>query len=607
MSKSPMAPSSKCLCEFYFTQLSKQEWQCKKCLNRKTKNGGWTNLLSHVRTCVGTDYINEYKEQKNRIQHGTTLSGFFIRVSETEKDVYRWIRFIVMKNLPVSFVDCPLTRDIASQSLKPISGRTLRRHIVSLHSVVCDNIRKELPSKFALVFDGWSEGPQHYIGVGASYTKIVDGAETPVQTMLSMKPLLADGVVGMTALDHISHISKVLEKYGKTMRDVMCLAADNCSVNQAMARLLHIPLLGCASHKFNLAVRRWIDEQPELSEVIKKVSVTSYLLLLSPPETNPTFCCSSSLLLHMPQVQRLMKKVSSLKAASQLRLLTKYCPIIENKTRWSSTYQMIRRFLRIQNELSSVVEILSFLPNHLEVDLLQRGFEEMKKFDSITVMLQREGMSFVESRQIFDLFLEDFPTFKHYLADDAKIVEDKLFESSVMAIAKGLPLSDTQREAAIPLLKPVQNKRANEEESGDCSIDQEANLSYSQKLQRQLKRQKRSLLNDGPADYICLDILPGTSVTCERLFSTAKFILSDTRKRTSPSLFEALLLLKVNSTHWDVFSVGEAMGRCKKKAIYDDQLEDVDQDDLVEEENDSEPELASHSTSSLSTSSVLIM
>jgi hypothetical protein len=313
----------------------------------------------------------------------------------------------------------------------------------------------------------------------------------------------------------------------------------------------------------------------------------------------------------MHQVQKLMKKMSSLKAASQLRLLTKYCPIIENKTRWSSTYQMIRRFLLIQNELSSVVELLSFLPNHLEVDLLQRSFEEMKKFDSITVMLQREGMSFVESRQIFDLFLQDFPTFKHYLADDANIVEDKLFESSVMAIAKGLPLSDTQREAVIPLLKPVQNNRANEEETGDCRIDQEANLSYSQKLQRQLKRQKRSLLNDGPADYICLDILPGTSVTCERLFSTAKFILSDTRKRTSPSLFEALLLLKVNSTHWDVFSVSEAMGRCKKKAIYDnnDQLEDVDQDDLVEEENDSsEPELASHSTSSLSTtSSVLIM
>ena len=43
------------------------------------------------------------------------------------------------------------------------------------------------------------------------------------------------------------------------------------------------------------------------------------------------------------------------------------------------------------------------------------------------------------------------------------------------------------------------------------------------------------------------------SVNCERLFSAAKVILSDTRKRTSTYLFEALvLLLKVNSQHGNV-------------------------------------------------------
>ena len=57
-----------------------------------------------------------------------------------------------------------------------------------------------------------------------------------------------------------------------------------------------------------------------------------------------------------------------------------------------------------------------------------------------------------------------------------------------------------------------------------------------------------------------LHVLPGTSVNCERLFSAAKFILSDTRKRTSPKLFEALLLLKVNKSYWNALSVGKAMG-----------------------------------------------
>ena len=46
---------------------------------------------------------------------------------------------------------------------------------------------------------------------------------------------------------------------------------------------------------------------------------------------------------------------------------------------------------------------------------------------------------------------------------------------------------------------------------------------------------------------------------CELLFRSAKIILSNIRKRTSPQLFEAILLVKVNSSLWNAFSVGQAM------------------------------------------------
>jgi hypothetical protein len=72
---------------------------------------------------------------------------------------------------------------------------------------------------------------------------------------------------------------------------------------------------------------------------------------------------------------------------------------------------MIDRYLCIQTELSSVVDLLSLLPNHLEVDYLTRAHATMEKVDSTTVMLQRDGMTFVESREIFDLFLKDYPDF----------------------------------------------------------------------------------------------------------------------------------------------------------------------------------------------------
>jgi hypothetical protein len=111
-------------------------------------------------------------------------------------------------------------------------------------------------------------------------------------------------------------------------------------------------------------------------------------------------------------------------------------------------------------------------------------------------------------------------------------------------------------------------------------------LSYSVELERKLKRQRMETLQaEKPKAYIDLNVMPGTSVNCERLFSAAKFILSDTRKRTSPTLFEALLLLKVNRKYWNTLSVGKAMGKCGESCeniISDDDGLDMQSDCLYE-------------------------
>jgi hypothetical protein len=84
-----------------------------------------------------------------------------------------------------------------------------------------------------------------------------------------MRPLLVETIEGMTADDHLEHLSIMLQVYGKTLDNVVCLCGDNCSVNRKMSRILGVPLLGC-SQKFNLAVRKWIDNDVELSTVIEK-------------------------------------------------------------------------------------------------------------------------------------------------------------------------------------------------------------------------------------------------------------------------------------------------------------------------------------------------
>ena len=61
-----------------------------------------------------------------------------------------------------------------------------------------------------------------------------DGKEHPVpQTLLSIRPLLADGIKGVTAQDHLRHINRILDGYGKTRTNVICLVGDNCTVTNS--------------------------------------------------------------------------------------------------------------------------------------------------------------------------------------------------------------------------------------------------------------------------------------------------------------------------------------------------------------------------------------
>ena len=87
---------------------------------------------------------------------------------------------------------------------------------------------------------------------------------------------------------------------------------------------------------------------------------------------------------------------------------------------------------------------------------------------------------------------------------------------------------------------------------------------YAVRVVKRLKQEERQTVKRD--HYVNLDVIPGTSVNCERLFSLAKHIMTDTRKITTPILFEALLLLKVNYDLWDAYSVGKAMGRTRHDA-----------------------------------------
>jgi hypothetical protein len=186
------------------------------------------------------------------------------------------------------------------------------------------------------------------------------------QTLLSMRPLFIGKVNGMTAQDHVLHLWQVLHSYGKSDENVVCLVDNNCNVNQQMAHILRVPLIGCGSHKLNLAIKKWISNQPQFGIIIQKVA-------------------------------GVMKKASTLKVSAELRKLTTLHVVRENDSRWSSTFEMVAQFFRIQAELSAVLDLLPLLPSLLECDFLRKAFVNFKHLNQVTAMLQKWGITFVHA------------------------------------------------------------------------------------------------------------------------------------------------------------------------------------------------------------------
>ncbi len=114
----------------------------------------------------------------------------------------------------------------------------------------------------------------------------------------------------------------------------------------------------------------------------------------------------------------------------------------------------------------------------------------------------------------------------------AKIVVDAIFEKAVIRIAKGIVLTTEQRQSVQGVLCPTLPDGSSTGRFSDLAVpvEHQGSLSFAEKIKDHLKRQKTG--NDALASQnINLDILSGTSVSCERLFSFAKHILTDTRNQ----------------------------------------------------------------------------
>ena len=288
-------------------------------VRKQAAKSGYGNLVSHVKT-----YHKDYEEQiqcKLRAGAGSILSF----VDDKSRNIFCWIEWIVegnifcellsflfkkntfpscVDNLTLNFVKKPNTRK--NVRLKTICTKSLKKYMHLLTKALEEKISRILPDKFGQVFDGWSNAGVHYIATFATF----DGQPENKPILLAFSPV--DDEQDLTAMSLYYFLVDTNDFYGKTIDNLLFIVSDNCKTNQAIAKHTTLPFIGCASHRFNLAVQQYLEEHEEL----------------------------------LRKIHELMKKFSTIKGRAYLHTFTHLEPRLRQDTRWSSTFTMVLRYVR---------------------------------------------------------------------------------------------------------------------------------------------------------------------------------------------------------------------------------------------------------------------
>ena len=108
------------------------------------------------------------KIRSSMISIQTTLDSF---IDSKPLDIDKWIDWIIMDELELSFCAKERTRSITS--LTDISSRTFKKYILSLSNAEEAKISEMALSAptFSIIFDGWFQDSYHFIGIFITWPK----------------------------------------------------------------------------------------------------------------------------------------------------------------------------------------------------------------------------------------------------------------------------------------------------------------------------------------------------------------------------------------------------------------------------------------------------
>lgn len=215
--------------------------------------------------------------------------------------------------------------------------------------------------------------------------------------------------------------------YELPMDNLVCLVGENCTTNVTTANVLKRPLLGCRSHRFNLAIE-------------------SYMANHLAAETE--------------MIATLMQSLLTLKKGTSRREQTHARTVKRNQARWLDLRIMVQRLERLLPHLDELqnAAVSELIPATAQQRKLDEYKSTMQIFKSIALMLQERSTTLLHSHMLFQRILSDFPnepSFPKYLSLEGDIVTFPHFERALVKIQNNneIDLTAEERVTVAALLK----------------------------------------------------------------------------------------------------------------------------------------------------------
>lgn len=351
---------------------------------------------------------------------------------------------------------------------------------------------------------------------------------------------IPDGLVevGFSAADIGDMLGDVLFRYGKQFDAIEFMCGDNAYVNGALCDLIEaylsrcdilrcVPLVGCASHRLNLAVQKLYAEDTQYYTVVQNVT-------------------------------ELMIDLRKQKNRLLLFGVTTLSPILACVTRWGSTLLMCRRAEALLPLLCragfgsiTMAKVEAVRGNEGKLAELVK---KLKNCESVSKFLQQQDSGVVtlrRTRVLFDGLIRDDACLNSHLARSAPVVHNPSFEAAIIKIQRGeeSKLTADERHSVAHFLLTEQPH----EDRGSITSDdegEEEETSYAVSLIEEDDEKVRKKQKIIASRYKSTLHVSPTSNICERAFSRAKLIMTPQRRSMDPSTLDGLMFLRYNSDMW---------------------------------------------------------